>query len=169
MFSWWGEKVAGAFWFMAFCTVCHGMFALHLENVILTSLVGYVWLWLFLDILSSLLTLKLPITTIVVSLPFACHFKSCVCKQCGPTSDCSSRSSLIRAHAVCLYAKIGLKSLQEYSADDISRWHFQMQVFLAFYNVRDKVKCLVDSSASLFEVILFQFKEVLFHSYYHHL
>ena len=32
---------------------------------------------------------------------------------------------------VCLYAKIGLKSLQEYSADDINRRHFQMQVFLA--------------------------------------
>ena len=27
--------------------------------------------------------------------------------------------------------KIGLKSLQEYSADDINRQHFQMQVFLA--------------------------------------
>ena len=40
--------------------------------------------------------------------------------------------SLIRVHTVCLYAKIGLKSLQEYSADDINRRHFQMQVFLAF-------------------------------------
>ena len=30
------------------------------------------------------------------------------------------RSSLIRVHTICLYAKIGLKSLQEYSADDIS-------------------------------------------------
>ena len=28
--------------------------------------------------------------------------------------------------------KIGLKSLQDYSADDINRRHFQMQVFLAF-------------------------------------
>ena len=43
----------------------------------------------------------------------------------GPRSDCSSRSSLIRVHSVCLYAKIGLKSLQEYSADDINRRHFQ--------------------------------------------
>ena len=42
------------------------------------------------------------------------------------------RSSLIRIHTVCLYAKIGLKSLQEYSADDINRRHFQMQVFLEF-------------------------------------
>ena len=29
--------------------------------------------------------------------------------------------SLIRVHTVCLYAKIGLKSLQEHSADDINR------------------------------------------------
>ena len=35
-------------------------------------------------------------------------------------------------HTVCLYAKIGLKSLQEYSADDINKQHFQMQVFLPF-------------------------------------
>ena len=40
-------------------------------------------------------------------------------------------SSLIRLDTVCLYAKIGLKSLQEYSADDINRRHFQMQVFFA--------------------------------------
>ena len=53
------------------------------------------------------------------------------CKQCGPRSDCSFRSSLIWVHTVCLYAKIGLKSLQEYSADDINRRHFQIQVFLA--------------------------------------
>ena len=31
--------------------------------------------------------------------------------------------------------KIGLKSLQEYSVDDINRRHFQMQVFLAFLGV----------------------------------
>ena len=49
----------------------------------------------------------------------------------GPRSDCSSRSSLIWVHTVCRYAKIGLKSLQEYSADDINRRHFQRQFFLA--------------------------------------
>ena len=38
----------------------------------------------------------------------ACDFKSDFCKQCGPRSDCFSRSSLIRVHTVCLYAKIGL-------------------------------------------------------------
>ena len=62
----------------------------------------------------------------------ACDFKSHFCKQCGPRSDCSSRSSLIWVNTVCLYAKIGLKGLQEYSADDINRQHFQMQIFLAF-------------------------------------
>ena len=67
------------------------------------------------------LTLKLPVTTfydLLSALSSACDFKFNFCKQCGPISDCSSRSSLIRVHTVCLYAKIGLKSLQEYSADD---------------------------------------------------
>ena len=82
--------------------------------------------------LSSQLTLKLPITTIVVCYVVACDFKSHFCKQCGPRSDCSCRSSLIKVHTVCLYANIGLKSLQENSEDDINRRHFQMQVFLAF-------------------------------------
>ena len=39
-------------------------------------------------------------------------------------------------HTVCLYAKIGLKSLQEYSADDINRRHFQVQFFLALKGLR---------------------------------
>ena len=39
------------------------------------------------------------------ALSSACDFKSYFCKQCGPRSDCSSRSSLIRVHTVCLYAK----------------------------------------------------------------
>ena len=55
------------------------------------------------------------------------NFKSHFCKQCGPRSD-----FLIWVHTVCLYAKIGLINLQEYSAEDINRRHFQMQVFLAF-------------------------------------
>ena len=60
----------------------------------------------------SFLTLKLPITTIVVCcLSSACDFKNHFCKQCGPKSDCSSRSSLIWVHIVCLYAKIGLEKL----------------------------------------------------------
>ena len=65
------------------------------------------------------------------ALSSACNFKSHFCKHCGLRSDCSF-SSLIWVHIVCLCAKIGLKSLQEYSADVINRRHFQMQVFLAF-------------------------------------
>ena len=61
------------------------------------------------------------------ALSSASDFKSHFCKQCGPRSDCSF---------VCLYAKIGLKSLQEYSADDINRQDFQMQVFLAFKGLK---------------------------------
>ena len=43
---------------------------------------------------------------------------------------------------VCLYAKISLKSLQKYSADDINRRHFEMQVFLVFQGleIQKKVK-----------------------------
>ena len=39
------------------------------------------------------------------ALSSAGYFKSHCCKQCGPRSDCSSRSSLIWVHTVCLYAK----------------------------------------------------------------
>ena len=42
----------------------------------------------------------------------------------------------IWVHTVCLYAKLGLKSLQEYSADDINRRHFQMQFFLGALTVK---------------------------------
>ena len=61
------------------------------------------------------------------ALSSACDFKSFLANSVGP--DQTAPSSLIRPHAVCLYAKIGLKSLQEYSADDIFRcrfsWHFK--------------------------------------------
>ena len=68
----------------------------------------------------------LSLTILSPAMLSTCDFKSHFCKQCGPISDCSSRNSLIRVNTVCLYAKIGLKSLQEYSADDINRRHFQM-------------------------------------------
>ena len=88
-----------------------------------------VWLQHF---YGSPLTLSCQSQQLLSALSSACDFKSHFCKQCGPRSDCSSRSSLIRVHTVCLYAKIGLKSLQEYSADDINRRHFHMTVFLVF-------------------------------------
>ena len=52
----------------------------------------------------------------------ACDFKSHFCKQW--------------VHTVCLYAKIDLKSLQEYSADDINRWHFSDAGFLGILRVK---------------------------------
>ena len=66
----------------------------------------------------------------------ACDFKSHFCKQCGPRSDCSSRSSLIRVHTAFLYAKIGLKSLQEYSADDMKQTTFSDADFLGTLRVK---------------------------------
>ena len=68
------------------------------------------------------------------ALSSACEFKNL--KVIFPNSvdpdQCSSRHSLISVHTVCLYAKIDVKSLQEYSAGDINRRHFQMQVFFVF-------------------------------------
>ena len=49
----------------------------------------------------SPLTLKL----LSSALSSAGYFKSHFCKQCGPRSDCSFRSSLIWVHTVRLYAK----------------------------------------------------------------
>ena len=60
------------------------------------------------------------------------------------------RSSLIWVHNVCLYAKIGLKSLQEYSADDINRRHFQMQVLLGVLRVKNTIQKLADDILKLF-------------------
>ena len=80
------------------------------------------------------LTLKMQNTTIASALASAGYFKSHCCKQCGPRSDCSSRSTLLWSGST-LFAymqKVCLKSLQEDAADDITRQHFQMQVFLAF-------------------------------------
>ena len=39
-------------------------------------------------------------------------------------------------HTVCLYAKIGLKSLQEYSADDIKQTTFSDAGFLGILRVK---------------------------------
>ena len=61
------------------------------------------------------------IPSILSALSSTCDFKSHFCKQCGPRSAVWSGSTLF----ACMQ-KIGLKSLQEYSADDINRRHFQM-------------------------------------------
>ena len=72
------------------------------------------------------LTLKAPVTTIVVCFVICLWFYK---------SFLQTVWTQIRVHTVCLYAKIGLKSLQEYSADDINWQNFQMQFFLALYGL----------------------------------
>ena len=56
------------------------------------------------------------------------YFKSHFCKQCGPRSDCSFRSSLIWVHTVCLYAKCKFEKF----ARRCSRWHKQTTFSDAF-------------------------------------
>ena len=69
------------------------------------------------------------------ALSSAVSFKSHCCKQCGPRSDCCSRSSLIWVHSVCLYAK----SMFEKFARRCSRRHkqttFSDVVFLGILRV----------------------------------
>ena len=48
----------------------------------------------------------LPVSILSAVLSSLVHLKHLCSKQCGPRSDCSYRSSLIRVHTVCLYAKI---------------------------------------------------------------
>ena len=71
------------------------------------------------------------------ALSSASDFKGQFFKQRGPRSYCSSRSSLIRVHTVCLDAKIGFKSLQEYSADDKKQTTFSDAGFLGILRVKD--------------------------------
>ena len=59
--------------------------------------------------MKMLLPLKHQSQQLSSALSSACDFKSHFCKQCGPRSDCSFKSSLIWVHIVCLYAKIGWK------------------------------------------------------------
>ena len=48
-------------------------------------------------------------------------------KQCGPRSDCSFKSSLIRVYTVCLYAEISLWCPQLNAANELGRWQFYIQ------------------------------------------
>ena len=50
-------------------------------------------------------------------------------KQWGTRSDCSSGSSLILVHTVCLYAEISLWLTHLHQADDSSRQLFHMHFF----------------------------------------
>ena len=78
------------------------------------------------------------------ALSSAGYFKTYCCKQCGPRSDCSSRSSLIWVHTVYLYAK---ESMFEKFARRCSRRHKQMTfsdvVFLGILTLvlLNKLRC----------------------------
>ena len=76
-------------------------------------------------------TLNAPIATIVVffSRLLKC-LRSLYGKQCGPRSDCSYRSSLFWAHAVCFYTSFASNVRQLFAAGDFSRHHFEMHLFL---------------------------------------
>ena len=75
------------------------------------------------------------------ALSSACYFKSHCCKQCGPRSDCSSRSSHLGPHCLPICKKVCLKSLQEgiwsrWQTDDIFRYSFYWHpkgYFLVFF------------------------------------
>ena len=86
------------------------------------------------------LTLNEPITTKVVcfSRRLKC-LKSLYCKQCGPRSDCSYRSSLFWVRAVCFYTSFVSNAKQLFAADDFSRRHFQMHFFLGALRVKSHV------------------------------
>ena len=86
------------------------------------------------------LTLKAPITTTVSALSSACDFKSHFCKQCGPRSDSPLGTVWSGSTLFAGMQKIALRSLQEYSADDINRRHFQMQFFLALQGLNCEEK-----------------------------
>ena len=69
----------------------------------------------------DVLTLRRQTQQLLSALSSAEYYKSHCCKQCGPRSDCSSRSSQIWVHTVCLYAK----SMFEKFARRCSRRHKQ--------------------------------------------
>ena len=51
------------------------------------------------------------------------YFGSLYCKQSGPRSDCSPRSSLIRVHSVC-FNRISLDLIATYATGVIRRGHY---------------------------------------------
>ena len=78
------------------------------------------------------------------ALSSAGYFKSHCCKQCGPRSDCSFRSSLIWVHTV-FYAKCKFEKF----ARRCSRRHKQTTFSDADFLGTLRVKCLCGSSKLL--------------------
>ena len=76
------------------CILCYPKWAIEgqIARLHKSTFLRMLWLILYFQQLSS-------------ALSSAGYLKSRCCKQCGPRSDCSFRSSLIWVHTVCLYAK----------------------------------------------------------------
>ena len=72
------------------------------------------------------LTLEAPVTTIVVCFVLLVILKVISANSVDPDQTAPLGSTLFAG-----MQKIALRRLQEYSADDINRQHFQMQFFLA--------------------------------------
>ena len=83
------------------------------------------------------LILNAPIATKVVcfSRLLKC-LRSLYGKQYGPRSDCSYRSSLFWVHTICFYTSFVSNARQLFAADNFSRRHFQMHIFLAALTVK---------------------------------
>ena len=83
------------------------------------------------SVYECILTLKAPITKLSSVLSSACDFKSHSANNVDPDQTAASGAVCSGSTLFAGMQKIALRSLQEYSADDINRRHFQMQFFLA--------------------------------------
>ena len=103
---------------------CNSLFILTLKASpkIAADILIFLYFWeIRLDIACESSALQLS-----SALSSACYFKSHCCRQCGPRGAVWSGSTLF-----AYMQNVSLKSLQEDAADDVSRRHFQMQIFLA--------------------------------------
>ena len=82
-------------------------------------------------------TLNAPIATKVIcfSRLLKC-LRILYCKQCGPRSVCSNRSSLFWVHTVCFYTQFVSNARQLFAAEDFCRRHFQMHFFLGAFRIK---------------------------------
>ena len=82
------------------------------------------------------------------ALPSACDFKSHFCKQCGPRSDCSFRSSLIWVHTVCRYAKNSFEKFARIFSRRHKQTTFSDAVFLGALRVKYSFLLIVEPQTS---------------------
>ena len=76
------------------------------------------------------------------ALSSAGYFKSHCCKQCGPRSDFSFRSSLIWVHTVCLYAKCKFEKFARRCSRRHKQTTFSDVDFLGALRVKNRSKLL---------------------------